>query len=234
MFRVENLTAGYGRIAVVNNVSLEVGNKEWVAVLGSNGSGKSTLFRALSGLVKPKAGKIFLEDLDLTALPPHRIVDAGVVQVPEGRQIFPRMTVLENLLLGAINRRARTNVSFNIAKVFEVFPVLQYRRRQEAATLSGGEQQMLAIGRALMAQPRILLLDEPSLGLAPKVVKQIFESLKALNEEDLAILMVEQNVAVSLLHAKRGYVIQNGSIVASASSEDLMKDELVKRAYLGT
>ena len=230
---VKDITAGYGAVAVIKGVSLEVSTGEWVVVIGSNGAGKSTLFKVISGLLRPKSGNIFLDDRELTALPSHEIVNLGVIQVPEGRMLFPKMNVKDNLLLGGRNTRARTHIADNLEKVYDLFPVLEKRATQEAGTLSGGEQQMVAIGRGLMALPRVLLLDEPSLGLAPLLVKDIFGSLDVLNKDGMTILLVEQNVIVSLKTAQRGYVLENGEIVMSGKSEDLMNDDRTKRAYLG-
>ena len=230
---VKAVTAGYGAVAVIRDVSLEVSMGEWVVVIGSNGAGKSTLFKVISGLVKPASGHVFLDDRELTALPSHEIVNLGVIQVPEGRMLFPRMNVKDNLLLGGRNIRARTHVAANLEKVYDLFPVLRKRGAQEAGTLSGGEQQMVAIGRGLMALPRVLLLDEPSLGLAPLLVNEIFGSLDVLNKEGMTILLVEQNVIVSLKTAQRGYVLENGEVVMSGKSEDLMNDDRTKQAYLG-
>jgi len=230
---VKDITAGYGAVAVIKGVSLEVSTGEWVVVIGSNGAGKSTLFKVISGLLRPKSGNIFLDDLELTALPSHEIVNLGVIQVPEGRMLFPKMNVKDNLLLGGRNTRARTHIADNLEKVYDLFPVLKKRATQEAGTLSGGEQQMVAIGRGLMALPRVLLLDEPSLGLAPLLIKDIFGSLDVLNKDGMTILLVEQNVIVSLKTAQRGYVLENGEIVMSGKSEDLMNDDRTKRAYLG-
>ena len=230
---VKDITAGYGAVAVIKGVSLEVSTGEWVVVIGSNGAGKSTLFKVISGLLRPKSGNIFLDDRELTALPSHEIVNLGVIQVPEGRMLFPKMNVKDNLLLGGRNTRARTHIADNLEKVYDLFPVLEKRAMQEAGTLSGGEQQMVAIGRGLMALPRVLLLDEPSLGLAPLLIKDIFGSLDVLNKDGMTILLVEQNVIVSLKTAQRGYVLENGEIVMSGKSEDLMNDDRTKRAYLG-
>lgn len=230
---VKDVTAGYGPIAVIRDISLEVSTGEWVVVIGSNGAGKSTLFKVISGLVKPASGQVFLDDRELTALPSHDIVNLGIIQVPEGRMLFPRMNVKDNLLLGGRNIRARTHIAENLEKVYDLFPVLEKRAAQEAGTLSGGEQQMVAIGRGLMALPRVLLLDEPSLGLAPLLVNEIFGALNTLNKDGMTILLVEQNVIVSLKTAQRGYVLENGEVVMSGKSEDLMNDERTKKAYLG-
>ncbi|MBW1681224.1 MAG: ABC transporter ATP-binding protein [Deltaproteobacteria bacterium] len=233
MVSVQDITAGYGSVTVIKNISLEVDRGEWVAVIGGNGAGKSTLFRVISGLVRPRSGKIYFEGRELTALPPHEIVNKGIIQVPEGRMLFPKMNVIDNLLLGGRNRRARNNVNESLKKVYDLFPILEKRASQEAGTLSGGEQQMLATARGLMALPRVLLLDEPSLGLAPLMVREIFNSLQILNKEGMTILMVEQNVVVSLKNAERAYVLENGEIVMSGSSKDLINDDRTKQAYLG-
>jgi len=230
---VQDITAGYGSVTVIKNISLEVDRGEWVAVIGGNGAGKSTLFRVISGLVRPRSGKIYFEGRELTALPPHEIVNKGIIQVPEGRMLFPKMNVIDNLLLGGRNRRARNNVNESLKKVYDLFPILEKRASQEAGTLSGGEQQMLATARGLMALPRVLLLDEPSLGLAPLMVREIFNSLQILNKEGMTILMVEQNVVVSLKNAERAYVLENGEIVMSGSSKDLINDDRTKQAYMG-
>ncbi|MBW2102593.1 MAG: ABC transporter ATP-binding protein [Deltaproteobacteria bacterium] len=233
MVSVQDITAGYGSVTVIKNISLEVDRGEWVAVIGGNGAGKSTLFRVISGLVRPRSGKIYFEGRELTALPPHEIVNKGIIQVPEGRMLFPKMNVIDNLLLGGRNRRARNNVNESLKKVYDLFPILEKRASQEAGTLSGGEQQMLATARGLMALPRVLLLDEPSLGLAPLMVREIFNSLQILNKEGMTILMVEQNVVVSLKNAERAYVLENGEIVMSGSSKDLINDDRTKQAYMG-
>jgi branched-chain amino acid transport system ATP-binding protein len=230
---VKGITAGYGAVAVIREVSLHVSTGEWVVVIGGNGAGKSTLFKVISGLVKPVSGSITLNEEELTSLPSHEIVNLGVIQVPEGRMLFPRMNVRDNLLLGGRNKRARWHVSENLKRVYDLFPILKKRAGQEAQTLSGGEQQMVAIGRGLMALPRVLLLDEPSLGLAPLLVNEIFASLGILNKSGMTILLVEQNVIVSLKTAQRGYVLENGKIVMSGKSGDLMNDERTKQAYLG-
>jgi branched-chain amino acid transport system ATP-binding protein len=233
LLNVRNVTAGYTAVDVIKDVSLEVNTGEWVVVIGGNGSGKSTLFKVISGLIEPRSGKVFLEDRELTPLPSHEIVNLGVIQVPEGRMLFPRMNVKENLLLGGRNIRARDQIASNLEKVYQLFPVLKMRETQEAGTLSGGEQQMLATGRGLMGAPRVLLLDEPSLGLAPLLVTDIFKVLESLNRDGMTILLVEQNVIVSLKSAQRGYVLENGQIVLSGSSQEIMADERTKRAYMG-
>ncbi|MEM4407063.1 MAG: ABC transporter ATP-binding protein [Candidatus Methanomethylicaceae archaeon] len=228
-----NVSSGYGKVTVLVNVSLSVYPREWVAVVGGNGAGKTTLFKTISGLLRPSHGSIKVDGAELTVVPPHEIVELGVIQVPEGRMVFPKMTVKENLLLGGRSKRARKYIWTNIRKVFSIFPVLEKRASQEAGTLSGGEQQMLAIGRGLMAVPNVLLLDEPSLGLAPLVIKEIFGVLKRINEDGVTMLMVEQNVRLSLKVSDRAYVMENGKIVKDGVSPGLMSDPEIKRAYLG-
>jgi len=233
LLKVEKVTARYLAAPVIRQVTLEVEEKETVALVGGNGAGKTSLLKVISGLLKPTEGRVFLEDVELTALSPHKIVDSGVVQVPEGRMIFPRMNVKENLLLGGRNIRARHKVNSVLDKVYALFPILKNRETQEAGTLSGGEQQMVAIARGLMAAPKVLLLDEPSLGLSPIVVYNIFDALEELKREELTILLVEQNVALSLGISERGYVIENGKIVLSDRSGSLLENEQVRAAYLG-
>lgn len=233
MLKVDKVTAGYGVIPVIREIQIEIGNEETVALVGGNGAGKSTLLKVISGLIKPRGGQVFFEDIDLTALPPHRIVDLGVIQVPEGRRIFPRMNVRENLLLGGRNIRARQNVESLMEKVHTLFPILKSKEKQEAGTLSGGEQQMLAIGRGLMAMPKLILLDEPSLGLSPLLVRAIFETLVRLKEQGLTILLVEQNVTLSLKVADKGYVLENGKIALSGSGKSLLENGQIKAAYWG-
>ena len=233
LLSVENVTAGYGALTIIKDLSLEVNVGEWVVVIGGNGAGKSTLFKVISGLMKPKTGKVLLDGSDLTSLSPHEIVELGVIQVPEGRMIFPYMNVKENLLLGGRNSRARPHIASTLEKVYQLFPKLKERETQQGGTLSGGEQQMLAIGRGLMALPRVLMLDEPCLGLAPILIGEIFKTLHVLNQEGMTILLVEQNVITSLKSSQRGYVIENGQIALSGNSQDLIQDERTKRAYLG-
>lgn len=233
MLKVDKVTAGYGVIPVIREVLVEVGEGETVALVGGNGAGKSTLLKVISGLLKPKGGQVFLEKANLTALAPHEIVDVGVIQVPEGRRLFPRMNVKENLLLGGRNTRARQNVDVLLDKVYALFPVLQSKEKQEAGTLSGGEQQMVAIGRGLMAMPKVMLLDEPSLGLSPLLVSTIFETLVQLKQQGLTFMLVEQNVALSLKIADKGYVLENGKIALSGTGRSLLENDQVKTAYLG-
>ena len=234
MLKIEKLTAGYGEIRVLDGISLNVKRGELVAIVGSNGAGKTSLLKTISGLLKPTVGRIILEDeVDITPLPPHEIVARGIIQVPEGRQIISNMTVMENLLVGGQNPRARVRRDSSLEEVFQLFPQLRARKKQMAGTLSGGEQQMLATGRGLMAVPRILLLDEPSLGLSPLLVEELFETVKRLNEQGLTVLLVEQNIMLSLNICRRGYVLENGKIRMSGESDQLLKDDTIKRAYLG-
>lgn len=233
MFEITGVSAGYVAVPAIKDLTLNVKEKEMVALIGGNGAGKTTLVRVISGLLKPIAGVILLDDIELTALPPHKIVDNGVIQVPEGRMLFPMMSVRDNLLIGARNIRAKNKISSLLDKVHQLFPILKSREYQAAGTLSGGEQQMVAIARGLMAAPKLLLLDEPSLGLAPLMVDRIFDALTEVKREQLAIFLIEQNVALSLSISDRGYVIENGQIVLSDSAESLLQSERLKKAYLG-
>jgi branched-chain amino acid transport system ATP-binding protein len=234
MLLVERLEVGYGPLTVLRGIELEVRSGEIVALIGANGAGKSTLLKAISGLLPVSRGAIRFEGTDITRLAPHRVVSLGIAQVPEGRQVFAELTVRDNLELGAFawakgNGRARADME----RVYELFPVLLERSGQLAGTLSGGEQQMLAIGRALMARPRLLLLDEPSLGLAPMVVKTIFSVIAQLRQASLAILLVEQNARAALAMADRAYVLETGRIMSQGPGQDLLRDEQVRRSYLG-
>jgi branched-chain amino acid transport system ATP-binding protein len=232
MLDVKNLVAGYGLTRVLEGVSLEVRAGEIVAVLGSNGAGKTTLNMVLSGLVKPRGGSVAFEGADITARRPAEIMGRGLIQVPEGRRIFPNLSVRENLELGSY-RRAKVNRAQNLERVFGTFPRLKERISQAAGTLSGGEQQMLAIGRGMMAEPRLLILDEPSLGLSPLLVEEMFALIRRLHGEGLAIMLVEQNVAQSLEIADRAYVLEHGSFALSGPAVQLREDPELKRAYLG-
>jgi|TARA_B100001057_G_scaffold389174_1_gene396838 branched-chain amino acid transport system ATP-binding protein len=232
LIKVENLAAGYGLVEVLRNISLEIKQGEVVAVLGSNGVGKTTLNNCLSGLIKPNNGKIFFEDEVISNKSPEEIVDMGLIHVPEGRKLFPNLTVKDNLELGSY-RRGKSNRSSNLENVLDIFPKLSERISQTAGTLSGGEQQMVAIGRGLMGDPRLLLLDEPSLGLSPLLVEQMFELIKKISDNGLTVLLVEQNVTQSLSIADRAYVIEEGSIAISGLSKDLLKNAELKRSYLG-
>ena len=233
MLRLEGVDAFYGDLQALAGVSFEVRDKEIVALVGANAAGKSTTLRVISGLVAPRRGRVLLNDEDLTALPAHQRVDRGIVQVPEGRHLFPFMTVAENLLLGAHVDRARGERDRTLAHVYGLFPVLGERRTQLAGSLSGGEQQMCAIGRALMALPRILMLDEPTLGLAPVLVARIFETVRTINGQGVTVLLVEQNVRQALTLAHRACVLESGRLVLEGQARDLLGDERLKRAYLG-
>ena len=232
LLEVRDLRAGYGPVEVLRGVSLAVGAGEIVALLGSNGAGKSTLNNNVSGIYRPTAGAVRFDGNDIAGTASAAIVAAGLIQVPEGRRVFPNLSVRENLELGSY-RRARPRRRQNLDKVVATFPRLSERFAQKAGTLSGGEQQMLAIGRALMAEPRLLILDEPSLGLSPLLVDEMFALIGRLNRDGLAILLVEQNVAQSLDLAHRAYVLENGRIAHQGAAADLMNDPGVKRAYLG-
>lgn len=234
MLQVSDLELYYGDAQALRDVCLEIRKGEVVAVVGANGAGKSSLIRTIFGLHRPSRGQIYFEGRNLVGMPSHRICDLGMGQVAEGRQIFPSMTVLENLEMGAAIPRARREAAATLHRVLQLFPRLQERRRQTAGTLSGGEQQMLAIARCLMGQPRLMVLDEPSLGLAPIMVETVFSIIRDLNRRDgLTVVIVEQNVAESLQLADRGYVLENGSIVMSGTGQGLLTDDGVRRAYIG-
>jgi branched-chain amino acid transport system ATP-binding protein len=233
LLRVDGIEVGYGDLTAVRDVSLEVREGEAVALIGANGAGKTTTLRAVSGLLPLRRGRIEFEGQRLDGLGPAEIVARGIAHVPEGRQLFPTMTVRENLELGARTRAARGLRAETLERVFELFPRLRERGAQLAGTLSGGEQQMCAIGRGLMARPRLLMLDEPSLGLAPVLVKAIFEDLGRINGQGLTVLLVEQNVLRSLHLAHRGYVLENGRMTLSGPREDLLASRHIKQAYLG-
>ena len=234
MLKVENISFSYGPVRALENVSLELGQGELVCLLGANGAGKTTLLSLLSGLLKPKRGTVTYRGEVISGRKPARVVRAGVVHVPEGRQLFGPLTVQENLALGAFTRRNDAKgVQRDMARVMELFPILAERRRQPAGTLSGGEQQMVAIGRGLMASPQVLLLDEPSLGLAPLVTREIFQIIKELSARGTSVLVVEQNALAALSVSQRGYVLTNGRIRASGSSQDIFQDELLREAFLG-
>ena len=232
MLEVRNLQVSYGEIRALKGVTFRVGEGEVVALLGNNGAGKTTTLRAISGLLAPRNGDVVFEGSSLVGMASHAIVRRGVTHVPEGRRIFNRLSVLENLEMGAFTR-SDDEVRTDIDRVFGIFTRLQERRTQVAGTLSGGEQQMLAIGRALMAKPRLLLLDEPSMGLAPVLVEQIFETVQTINRQGVTILLVEQNAAMALSIAGRGYVLETGGIVLEGSARDLADNPEVRRAYLG-
>ena len=234
MLKLSDIHTYYGNIQALKGVSLEIEKGEIVTLIGANGAGKSTTLMSICGLVPPRSGEIFFDGDPIHDVPPNHIVAKGICQVPEGRRIFPYLTVLENLDMGAFLRTDKQNIEKDLAYVFELFPILAERRNQAGGTLSGGEQQMLAISRALMARPKLLLLDEPSLGLAPLVVKRIFEIIKKINtEQNTTIFLVEQNANLALKVAHRGYVMENGSITLWDSSDNLLANEKVREAYLG-
>jgi len=233
MLVIDSIVTHYGPVEALKGISLEVREGEIVTLIGANGAGKSTTLRTISGLVRPTSGSIKYEGRELTALPPERIVAMGIAHVPEGRRVFPMMTVLENLELGAFTRKDAAGVRQDMEFVFSLFPRLAERRKQLAGTMSGGEQQMLAIARALMARPRLLLLDEPSMGLAPRIVESIFEVIQDINRQGTTVLLVEQNAHLALSIAHRGYVLETGRIVLSGTARSLLENEAVRRAYLG-
>jgi branched-chain amino acid transport system ATP-binding protein len=232
VLKVEAIDVAYGEIRALKGVGLEVGQGEIVTILGNNGAGKTTTLKTISGLLHPTRGAITLEDESLLDVPPHAIVSRGIAHVPEGRRIFNRLTVRENLMMGAYLRND-SGIAADLERVFGLFPRLSERLTQVAGTLSGGEQQMLAIGRALMANPRLLLLDEPSMGLAPVLVEQIFDTITDINRQGMTILLVEQNAAMALSIAHRGYVLETGSIALAGTAAELSENADVRRAYLG-
>jgi branched-chain amino acid transport system ATP-binding protein len=233
LLELRGVEVAYGDLPALRGVSVSLEAGETLSVVGANGAGKTTMLRTISGLMRPRAGQILLDGERLDSLPSHAIVARGVVQVPEGRKIFPSLTVLENLELGSYVAAAKARRRKGIEQVFGLFPRLKERERQAAGTMSGGEQQMLAIGRALMARPRVLMLDEPSLGLAPIVVREIFRIIGEINRLGTPVLLVEQNTRQALALSRRGYVLENGRVVLEGSGADLLGNEHVKRAYLG-
>jgi branched-chain amino acid transport system ATP-binding protein len=233
MLSVENLHTFYGKIEALKGISIEVQQGEIVTLIGANGAGKSTTLKTLSGQIAPAEGKITFLDNDVTGMAAHKVTAKGIIQVPEGRRIFPRMTVEENLEMGAFLRSDKAGIAESMERVFTLFPRLRERRTQKGGTLSGGEQQMLATGRGMMASPKLLMLDEPSMGLAPVVVEMIFETIEKLNEEGITILLVEQNAAMALTIAHRGYVLETGSVVLEGSGKELLVNERVRKTYLG-
>jgi len=233
MLEVENIHSYYGNIHALKGVSLSVEKGEIVTLIGANGAGKSTTLRTITGIMKPREGHVRLDGEDLASYKPHEIVYKGMAMVPEGRRIFARLSVTENLEMGAYSRKSKQEIAADLERVFTLFPRLKERHSQVAGTLSGGEQQMLATGRALMAHPRLLLMDEPSMGLAPVLVESIFETIKAINKEGTTILLVEQNALMALSVAGRGYVLQTGEIVLHDTVDNLKKNKMVQKAYLG-
>ena len=234
MLRLRNINSFYGNIQVLKNVNIEISKGEIITLIGANGAGKTTTLMTISGLVPPRSGEITFMGKTIHNMSPDRIVSLGISQVPEGRRIFPYLTVLENLDMGAFLRSDRENIKKDMEYIFDLFPILGQRRNQSGGTLSGGEQQMLAISRAIMARPTLLLLDEPSLGLAPLIVRQLFEIIKKITiENQITVFLVEQNANLALKAAHRGYVMENGYITLSDSAENLLSNENVRKAYLG-
>jgi branched-chain amino acid transport system ATP-binding protein len=231
LLELQDVRVKYGAVEALKGISLEVGEGEIVTLLGANGAGKTTTLRSISGLLRPSHGHILFDGRPVDTLPAHEIVGIGIGHVPEGRRVFPRMSVMENLEMGAYQRKG--GAKDVLARVFALFPVLEERKSQDGGTLSGGEQQMLAIGRALMSRPRLLLLDEPSMGLAPLFVAKIFEIISEINTDGTTVLLVEQNAAQALKLASRGYVLETGSIVMSDAADTLLSDDRVRKAYLG-
>jgi len=233
MLELNSVSAGYGSFQALFDVSLEVKSGEAVGVIGPNGAGKTTLMRVISGLIRPTAGSIAMEGADVVKTPAHRIIELGVAHVPENRRLFPRMTVEDNLRMGAFTPKSRAKFADRLAFVYELFPRMKERRDQFAGTMSGGEQQMCAIGRALMSDPRLLLLDEPSAGLAPVIVQQVFELVRRIRASGLTVLIVEQNVQQVLKVVDRAYLLETGRIRASGPAADLLADKSIRAAYLG-
>lgn len=233
MLKIKSLSAGYGDIQVLREINFSIKKGETVALLGANASGKTTFINSISGLVRPIKGEIYFEGEKIDNLPAYKIAELGLIQVCEGRNLFPLMTVEENLQLGAYVKRARPNLNKNIKMIYEMLPILYERRKQKAGSLSGGEQQMLAIGRGFMSNPKILMLDEPSLGLAPIIIQKVFETIKKIKEQNTTILLVEQNVVKSLKIADRGYIMENGRITLGGEASKLLADDKIRKAYMG-
>ena len=233
LLEVESIHSYYGNIHALMGISLKIEEGEVVALIGSNGAGKTTTLRSIQGILPPREGKIVFRGEVIQGKPAHDMIEKGIAQSPEGRKIFPRMSVLENLEMGAYHRTDRSEIQRDMERVYDLFPRLEERAKQEAGTMSGGEQQMLAIGRALMGRPKLLLLDEPSMGLAPVLVERIFQTIQEINRQGTTILLVEQNANVALEIATRGYVLETGKIVNAASAENLREDPKVREAYLG-
>lgn len=232
ILKVDNIEVYYGVIKALKGVSFEVNRGEIVALIGANGAGKTTTLHTVTGLLQPKSGKILYNDKDITKVPAHKIVSLGMAHVPEGRRIFSQLSVIDNIRLGAYTRKNKDEIEKSVKEVYERFPRLEERKNQIAGTLSGGEQQMLAIGRALMSKPEFILMDEPSMGLSPLLVSEIFDIIKEINKDGTTVLLVEQNAKKALSIADRAYVLETGNIVLSGNSNDLMNDDSVKKAYL--
>ncbi len=233
LLEVKDLEVHYGMIKAIKGISFEVNQGEVIALIGANGAGKTTTLHTVTGLIQPSHGQIIFDGKDITKIPPHRIVGMGMAHVPEGRRIFQQLTVLENLKLGAYTRKDKALIAATLKMVYERFPRLEERKNQVAGTLSGGEQQMLAMGRALMSNPRIILMDEPSMGLSPLLVSEIFDIIKVISEGGTTVLLVEQNAQKALSIADRAYVLETGNISLSGKASDLINDESVRKAYLG-
>ena len=233
LLEIENLSVNYGMIKALKDISFEVNKGEIIALIGANGAGKTTTLHAISGILPAASGKIMYNGVNLTKTPAHNIVKLGMSHVPEGRRVFAQLSVYENLLMGAYTRKDKDGIKEDLLKIYERFPRLEERKNQLAGTLSGGEQQMLAMGRALMSKPEIILLDEPSMGLSPLFVSEIFDIIKSLNDAGTTVLLVEQNAKKALSIANRAYVLETGKIVLSGDAQDIMNDDSVKKAYLG-
>lgn len=233
MLKVENLVVKYGMIEAIKGISFEVDDGQIVTLIGANGAGKTTTMHTISGLLKPFSGSIYFDDVELSKLPPHKIVEKGVAQCPERRRVFASQTVEENLLLGAYLRKDKEEIKKDLDNVYSLFPRLLERKKQLSGTLSGGEQQMLAMGRALMAKPKIMLLDEPSMGLSPLLVKEIFNIIKDINKQGVTVLLVEQNAKMALGIADKAYVLETGKIVDQGTGQDLLNSDNIRKAYLG-
>ena len=233
LLEIKDLEVNYGVIKAIKGVSFDVNEGEIIALIGANGAGKTTILHTITGLIQAKIGSIVFDGKELTKTPPHKIVSMGMAHVPEGRRIFQQLSVLENLKLGAYTRKDKSEIASTLKMVYERFPRLEERKNQVAGTLSGGEQQMLAMGRALMSKPRIILMDEPSMGLSPLLVSEIFDIIKVINESGTTVLLVEQNAKKALSIADRAYVLETGKITLSGDAKDLINDESVKKAYLG-
>lgn len=233
LLEIKDLEVNYGVIKAIKGVSFDVNEGEIIALIGANGAGKTTILHTITGLIQAKKGSIVFDGKELTKTPPHKIVSMGMAHVPEGRRIFQQLSVLENLKLGAYTRKDKSEIASTLKMVYERFPRLEERKNQVAGTLSGGEQQMLAMGRALMSKPRIILMDEPSMGLSPLLVSEIFDIIKMINESGTTVLLVEQNAKKALSIADRAYVLETGNITLSGDAKDLINDESVKKAYLG-
>ena len=233
MLEIKDIEVFYGMIQAIKGVSFEVNEGEVIALIGANGAGKTTILHSITGLIAPKKGEILFEGQDITSTPAHKIVSMGMAHVPEGRRVFAQLTVLENLKMGAFTRKDKDEIEESLIRVYKRFPRLEERKNQMAGTLSGGEQQMLAVGRALMSRPRIILMDEPSMGLSPIFVNEIFDIIREVSEGGTTVLLVEQNAKKALAIADRAYVLETGKIVLDGKAEDLLNDDSVKKAYLG-